>query len=54
MEPESKNEKEIKALIQRIQNDPLFELTWYMCSMGLSVSQAIRRYTDIHGLPKGF
>ncbi len=36
------------------QLDPLDELTMYMCTMGLSVSQAIRRYSNIHGLPKGF
>lgn len=34
--------------------DPFDEINAYMCGLGLSVSEAIRRYSNIHGLPEGF
>ncbi len=42
---ECKRRKEIHSL------DEINEM---MCNSGLSVSEAIRKYTSIHGLPKGF
>ncbi len=39
---------------RRKRIDPLDELNGIMCNSGLSVSEAIRSYTNLPGLPKGF
>lgn len=34
--------------------DPMDEVIRSMCRDGMSVSEAVREYTNLHGLPKGF